>query len=190
MNCRNYILSLFVIAMLASIGEGATDEEPAAEKQSTVVQTQPSTDEVRRSPRTFGRLLQKGQWVTLHTIRRETPSIYQYQVRIVTEKQMKQIENLVAVRQKELEDMQSKGSVLREQMQIETDEVKQAELRKAFDEVNRGSRARRLPLDCESGRFYKISDVGADYAGFERNGVEVFHRLSSIHMIIRGLEDE
>ena len=54
---------------------------------------------------------------------------------------------------------------------------------------NKGQNYRpgQLPPDLKYARFYKISDVGGDYVGFERDGVETYHRLSSIQTIIRGV---
>ena len=73
-------------------------------------------------------------------------------------------------------------------MREATDRVKQAELREAQEQLRQSFKVTPLPTDIRSAEFHTISDVGGDYVGFERNGVETFHRLSSIHRIIRGVE--
>ncbi|MCB9925549.1 MAG: hypothetical protein H6822_25590 [Planctomycetaceae bacterium] len=73
-------------------------------------------------------------------------------------------------------------------MREATDRVRQAELREKREQLRQSYRSTPLPTDIRLGKFYTISDVGSDYVGFERNGVETFHRLSSIHRIIYGVE--
>jgi len=138
----------------------------------------------------FRDLLKPGQWATLHRFPRDGPSGYRYQVRILTEEQKCQSENWATAYRKASEDYRNKEDSLQSQSREETDVVKRAELQKARDELRRSFSAKRPPTDIDLGGFLRISELGRDYVGFERDGVETFHRLSSIDVIIRGVKIE
>lgn len=190
MKRHRQITSLIALTLIGLAGIRATAEEPKDKPQPKLVQAKKAKIQAVKPRRSFGSLLQKGQLVTLYRLRQVPPNYSQYQVRIVTNEQVKRIEDVVAVIRKELEDYQSKKAAWEKQMQETTDRAKQVELRQAREELRRSYDPRRLPMDLQSADFYKISDVGGDYVGFERNGVETFHRLSSIHTIIRGVEND
>jgi ABC-type phosphate transport system auxiliary subunit len=186
-------LLLAVVTVGFAAGRAAADEPNDKPKPGIAV-----AEKVRRqsakAARTFGSLLQKGQTVTLYQFGQEL----QYQVRIVNDDQKKQIEDVVARNAKQLDDYNNKRAELEEQL-LETYVVtrvtskikepeRHAELRTAIDELQESFKSTSLPTDIRSAKFHTISDVGSDYVGFERNGVETFHRLSSIQRIIRGVE--
>ena len=181
---------LFAIVTVVFAGGTATAEEPKDKPQPKPIQAKQPAIQAFKQQRTFGGLLQKGHTVTLYQLRQEAPTGYQYQVRIVSDDQKKQIEDVVERNRMELEDYQTKNSDLERKVREATDSVKQAELRAAQEQLRQSFKSTPLPTDIRSAEFYTISDVGRDYVGFERNGVETFHRLSSIHRIIRGVEND
>lgn len=179
---------LFAIVTVVFGGGTAAADEPTDKPQPKLIQAKQPAIQAFKQQRTFGSLLQKGQTVTLYQLRQEAPTGYQYQVRIVNDDQRKQIEDVVERNRMELEDYQTKNSDLERKVREATDSVKQAELRAAQEQLRQSFKSTPLPTDIRSAEFYTISDVGSDYVGFERNGVETYHRLSSIHRIIRGVE--
>ena len=182
-------IALLIAIWTAGFAEGrATAEEPKDTPQPKPIQAKQPAIQAFKQQQTFGSLLQKGHTVTLYQLRQEAPTGYQYQVRIVSDDQKKQIEDVVERNRMELEDYQTKNSDLERKVREATDSVKQAELRAAQEQLRQSFKSTPLPTDIRSAEFYTISDVGSDYVGFERNGVETLHRLSSIHRIIRGVE--
>jgi len=181
--------SLIALTLFGLAGIGATADEPKDKPKPKITAAERVRIQAVQARPTFSRLLKKGQSVTLYQLRQEVPTGYQYQVRIVSDDQKKQIEDVLKRNRRELEDYQSKNSDLEGKIREATDRVKQAELREAQEQLRQSyKRPRPLPIDTQSATFYTISDVGFDYVGFERNGVETFHRLSSIHRIIRGVK--
>jgi hypothetical protein len=179
---------LFAIVTVVFGGGTATAEEPKDKPQPELIQAKQPAIQAFKQQRIFGSLLQKGQTVTLYQLRQEAPTSYQYQVRIVNDDQKKQVEQIVENNRQKLEENQSKYSDLAKELRKTADSVKQAELRAAQEQLRQSFKSTPLPTDIRSAEFYTISDVGSDYVGFERNGVETFHRLSSIHRIVRGVE--
>lgn len=189
---------LFAIVTVVFAGGTATAEEPKDKPQPELIQAKQPEIHAFKQQRTFGSLLQKGQTVTLYQLPLEAPTGHQYQVRIVSDDQKKQIENAVVRNQKQLDDYNDKKAKLEEQLAA-TYEVagfarkikepeRNAELKKTINDLRASYKYTSLPVDIRSDKFCTISDLGSDYVGFERNGVETFHRLSSIHRIIRGVE--
>ena len=188
MKRSSQITSLIAVTFIGLAVFRATADESRDKPHPKVVRAKQPQLIAAKPGRTFGSLLHKGQTVTLYQLRQEAPTGYHYQVRIVDDHQKKQIEDVLERDRKESEDYQSKISVLEKEMRETTDRVKQAELREEHEQLRRGYKPRPLPVDIRPDKFYRISDLGYDYVGFERNGVETFHRLSSIHRIIRGVE--
>jgi len=185
--------------LIIGVAGGATRADERQDKPQPMIT---ADEKIRlaaaKSTRTFGSLLQKGQTVTLYQLPLEAPTCYQYQVRIISDDQKKQIENAVVRNQKHLDDYNDKKAKLEEQL-VATYEVagfarkikepeRHAELKKAINDLRASYKYTSLPVDIRSDKFCTISDVGSDYVGFERNGVETYHRMSSIHRIIRGVE--
>ena len=179
---------LIAITFVGLVVFRATADEPKDKPQPKLSANEKIRIQAAKARRTFGSLLQKGQLVTLYQMRQEAPTGYQYQVRVVREDQKKQIEEVVERNRKELEAYQSKKSALEKELREAVDRPKQAELREAYGQLRQTYKSTSLPTDIRSAKFYTISDVGGDYVGFEQNGVETFHRLTSIHRIIRGVE--
>jgi len=184
-HCRQ-IAPLIAFVFIGLVGARVMADD--SKNKPKLVQANQARIQVGKPRRSFANLLQEGQWVTLYRIRQESPSRSQYQVRIVTKDQIKQVEDVIAVNRKELEDYDYKTLTLKKQMQSTTNTAKRTELRNAQEELRRNYKPRQLPSDLRYAGFYKISEVGRDYVGFERNGVETFHRLSSIFTIIRGVK--
>jgi len=164
----------------------ATANEPTDKPQP--VQAKPPQRIAAKPSRMFGNLLYKGQTVTRYKFRQEFPTGYQYQVRVVNNDQKKKIEEIVAKNGKELEEYESRIAEVEKQMREATNREEQTELRKTHKQLRESFKSTPLPADIRYSEFYTISDVGGDYVGFERNGVETFHRLSSIHSVIYGVE--
>lgn len=179
---------LFAMMTVGFTGGAAPADGPTDKPQPKLIQAKQPSIQAFKQQRTFGSLLQQGQTVTLYQMRQEAPTGYQYQVRIVNDEQRKQIEDVVERNRKELEDRKNKLSAVENEMREATDRVKQAELRREYEQLRESYEPTPLPTDIRYAEFYTISDLGSDYVGFERNGVETFHRLSSIHRIIRGVE--
>jgi hypothetical protein len=186
----------FLLTILAagfSPGTVAADE-PVDKPQPKLIQAKQSAIQAVKQQQTFSGLLQKGQTVTLYQFSQEAQTGYQYQVRIVNEDQKKQIEDVVARNAKQLDDYNNQKAELEEQLlatyegRIIMEPERNTELKKAINELRETYKPTSLTIDVRSATFYTISDVGGDYVGFERNGVKTFHRLSSIHRIIRGVE--
>lgn len=184
MKRSSQITLLLTILTVGFAVRTATSDEPSDKPQPKLIQAKQPQIQAIKQQRTFSGLLQKGQTVTLYQFSQEAL----YQVRIVNGDQKKQIEDVVERSRKELEDLQSKISALDKETQDAADSAKRAELREKREQLRVGYQTAPLPVDVRSAKFYTISDVGSDYVGFERNGVETFYRLSSIHRIIRGVE--
>jgi hypothetical protein len=184
MKRSSQIKLLLTILAVGFAVQTATADEPSDKPQPKLIQAKQPQIQAIKQQRTFSGLLQKGQTVTLYQFSQEAL----YQVRIVNGDQKKQIEVVVERNRKELEGHQNKLLALQQEMRNATDGTKRAEFREEHGELRRGYQPAPLPVDIRSANFYTISDVGGDYVGFERNGVETFHRLSSIHRIIRGVE--
>jgi hypothetical protein len=186
---HNSQITLLIAIMTAGFAGGpAMADEPKDKPKPKITTAERVRIQAVQARPTFSRLLKKGQSVTLYQLRQEVPTGYQYQVRIVNDDQKKQIEELVERFVKEYNEYQNKIAALEKVIRETTDRVKHAELLQEQEQLERKFKSRTLPTDTQSTEFYTISDVGFDYVGFERNGVETFHRLSSIHRILRGVE--
>lgn len=198
MRRSSQITLLIAILTVGFAAQTVAADEPSDKPQPKLIQAEQPAIQAIKQQRSFGSLLQKGQTVTLYQMRQESPTGYQYQVRIVNDDQKKQIEDVVARNKKQLDDYNDKKAELEEQV-LATYEVigparrikepeRHAELKNAINDLRETYKPTSLPTDIRFAEFYTISDAGGDYVGFERNGVETFHRLSSIHQIIRGVE--
>jgi len=186
-------LLLTIMTVGFAVRTVAADESVDKPQPKLIQAEQPAIQAIKQQ-RSFGSLLQKGQTVTLYQLGQEL----QYRVRIINDDQKKQIEDVVARNAKQLDDYNSKKAELEQQLLASYEDTgpvrrikepeRHAELKQAINELRENFKSTSLPTDIRSAKFYTISDVGSDYAGFERNGVETFHRLSSIHRIIRGVE--
>jgi len=194
MKRSSQITLLIAIVTVGFALRTATADEPHGKPQPNLIQVKQSPLLVIKQQRTFSGLLQKGQTVTLHQLDLET----RYQVRIVNDDQKKKIESVVARNKKQLDEYNKRKADLEGEILATFDVTgtvrrlkepeRYAELKKAINELRTSFKSTSLPIDIRYAGFHTISDVGSNYVGFERNGVETFHRLSSIHRIIRGVE--
>jgi len=175
------------VVVLGATGDEGTCDELQAVSQPQRVRVEPSKVRMAKS---FRDLLKPGQWATLYRFPQGSPGAYRDQIRILTEEQKSRSAKGVTPYRKTLDDYRQRDGELQSLIRKESDTVKRAELHSARDELKDSFSLKRPPSDIDLGGFLRISEVGRDYVGFERDGVETFHRLSSIRVILRGVKTE
>ncbi|MCB9925548.1 MAG: hypothetical protein H6822_25585 [Planctomycetaceae bacterium] len=89
MNRSSQVLLLIAVTFLGLAVFRAIADEPADKPQPKLIQAKQPQLVAEKSTRRFGDLLHKGQTVMLYQLRQESPTGYQYQVRVVNDDQKK-----------------------------------------------------------------------------------------------------